>query len=380
MGFGPAEGVRVLFPPHSKSCIAVKRDFYPLRVAAVERETPQAVAITLEVPDALKETFAYMPGQYLTLRATINGQEVRRTYSLCSSPEQGIWQVGVKKVPGGLFSTWANEVLQAGMVLDVMPPMGRFFTPEHLSQSSHLLAMAAGSGITPILSIVRNVLATLPHIRVSLVYGNQSRATIMFREALEALKNQYIHRFQLIHILSREKTESPLHYGRIDEGKCNELLQKLIPLPADTACYLCGPQAMTTALQQLLQRRSIPMAQVHTELFSAMPKGAPAIAAPAVPDADDMCSMELIADGVHRHIKVGYHSHSLLDAALLDGVELPYACKGGMCCTCKARLLEGEVHMEVHYGLEPDEIAQGYILTCQSHPLTPRVVVDYDQR
>ncbi len=359
----------------------MKSTFHSLRVSHIERQTKNAVAITIEIPDSLADTFVYQPGQYLTFRQNIQGEEVRRNYSLCSSPVENSWQVAVKKVPGGLFSTWANESLQPGDFLEVMPPMGKFTTPIHPQQAKNYLAMAAGSGITPILSILKTVLSSEPNSHFTLVYGNQSRTTIMFREAIEALKSKYIDRISVFHILSREKSDADLNFGRIDREKCEVLFTKLIQLEKIDNVFLCGPQLMSTEVKEYLLEKGVEAQKIHLELFTATKKtGIQKVQSNVLQDEVPKNKVTVILDGVSHSFDLAYESDAILDAALHEGIELPFACKGGMCCTCKAKLVSGEVDMEVHYGLEPDEIEAGYILTCQSHPKTPEVVVDFDNR
>jgi len=357
----------------------VKPHFYNIGVASVKAETKDSVCIEFDIPDNLKNIFAYRQGQYITLKAEINGTEVRRTYSLCSSPLEGTWQVGIKKVSGGIFSTWACQSLKAGDTIEAMPPMGRFYTELHPAEPRHYVAFAAGSGITPVLSIIKTVLVAEPQSWFTLVYGNQSRSTIMFRESLEALKNKYLHRLQIHHIFSREKTDADINYGRIDAERCSLLLEKLVGSQPVSDYFLCGPQAMIETVQQCLRTRGVPEEKMHFELFSTG-KGHQTKSGTVASTAENSSRITIKHDGIETSFDLATDSHPILDAALHEGLELPYACKGGMCCTCKARLLQGEVSMEVHYGLEPDEIAAGYILTCQAHPLTPQVVVDFDDR
>ncbi len=306
---------------------------------------------------------------------------MRRTYSLCSSPIDHKWQIGIKKVPGGLFSSWANDHLQKGDIIEVMPPMGKFFTPLGESNHKKYLAFAAGSGITPILSIIKTTLAEEQTSTFTLVFGNQSRSSIMFKDELEALKNRYMGRLSVHHIFSREKADAPINFGRIDILKCQELFETLVqPLDFDT-CFLCGPAEMSLAVKNELQVYGVAENKIHLELFTTGKKlDAYKIQLKHLPDETPKSRVSVKLDGVTTQFELAYNSEPILDAALHEGMELPYGCKGGMCCTCKAKLVSGEVEMEVHYGLEPDEIAAGYILTCQSHPTTSEVVVDFDNR
>lgn len=355
--------------------------FESIRVKAVRKETNDCVSVVLDIPAALQAQYAFQQGQYLTVKTTINGEEVRRSYSLCSSPLDKEWRVAIKKVDGGVFSTYANEVLKAGDTLDVMPPMGKFFTPIHPEQAKRYVCFAAGSGITPILSIIKTVLVSEPHSQVILVYGNRSKASIIFKEQLEALKNKYMERFSLIHVLSREKMDAPIQSGRITADKCAALSATLIKLDQADAFFICGPEEMTLAVRDYLKAQAVDPKKIHVELFTTAGARAKQHQAPKE-QADNAPASKIIVklDGRSFDFKLPFEGESILDAALKQGADLPFACKGGVCCTCKAKLIEGEVDMDVNYGLEQEEIEQGFILTCQSHPRTEQVVVDYDYR
>jgi ring-1,2-phenylacetyl-CoA epoxidase subunit PaaE len=354
--------------------------FHSLTVSDVRQETPDCISIAFSIPETLRETFAYTQGQHLTVRAKIRGVEVRRNYSLCSSPLDGEWRIAVKRVPGGQFSQWAHTHVQPGDTLEVLPPAGRFYTPLQPGQRKNYVAFASGSGITPVMSIIKTTLLTEPESFFTLVYGNRSKNSIIFHDALEALKDKYIHRFRIIYVLSREHTDADINHGRIDATKIMQLCQKLISLPAMDECFICGPQEMIFAVRDFLIAAGVPTTKIHFELFAS--GRTLAVQTAAFDDGDIVggpaSQVTIRIDGSERNFRLPYHGHTILDAALQQGADLPYACKGGVCCTCKAKLLEGQVHMAVVYGLEPDEIAAGYILTCQSHPLTPVVKVDYD--
>lgn len=355
----------------------MSKHFHPIRVKEVRRETPECVSVLLDIPHELKETFRFQQGQNLSFRTTLAGEELRRTYSICSSPLDQEWRVAIKKVEGGVFSSFANEQLKAGDVLDVMPPAGRFNTPLAADQQKRYLGIAAGSGITPILSLVKTILATEPKSEFTLVYGNRHRGSIIFFEELEALKNKYMDRFTLIHVLSREIAETPINAGRIT-GKKLEELSPLIRFAKQDECFLCGPEEMIFAAKEFLEKAGIPKTNIHFELFNSKGKSS---STQATPLTDKQASAELLLtiDGRTLQLNIPRDpSISLLDAATAQGADLPYACKGGMCCTCKAKLVEGEVKMEVHWGLEEEELKKGYILTCQSHPVSERIVVNFD--
>ena len=352
--------------------------FHSLFIKQIRRETSDCVSIAFDIPDQLKNTFQYQAGQYLTVRKIINGEEIRRSYSLCSSPLQNEWRIAIKKNTGGVFSTYANETLKSGEYIDVMPPVGKFTTTILSSHQKNYLAIAAGSGITPVFSIIQNILEGERDSHLTLVYGNKNRSSIIFKEALDALKNKYIDRFQLIHILSREKTDAALHYGRIDDEKLQGLI-KLIGLKQIDEFFICGPEQMIHNTKTFLITQHIDAKKIHIELFASK-KRESLVVNRELKAIDDSPKSKVTVklDGVSFDFDLAFNSNSILDAALQEGADLPYACKGGVCCTCKAKLIEGKVRMDVNYSLEPEEIEAGYILTCQSHPTTEIVVVDYD--
>jgi ring-1,2-phenylacetyl-CoA epoxidase subunit PaaE len=353
--------------------------FEQLTVREVRRETNDCVSIAFEVPENLKASFQFIQGQYITLKTKISGEEVRRSYSICSSPLDDELRVAVKKVPNGIFSTYANELLKASDQLDVMPPMGKFFTPLVPTQKKNYVGFAAGSGITPLLSIIKTTLQTERESTFTLVYGNRNRHSIIFRETLEALKNKYMDRFRLIHILSRETTDTPLNSGRIDADKCLVLCDKTIDLQQTDEFFLCGPEEMIFAVKNVLEQQKVPAQKIHFELFTTAGQQNKKIKQQEeATDKGPKSKITVKLDGISFDFELSQKGDAILDAALKHGADLPYACKGGVCCTCRAKLVEGEVDMEVNYGLEPDEIEQGFILTCQSHPKSEKVVVDFD--
>lgn len=355
--------------------------FHALTVREVRKETADCVSISFNIPGELQDTFRYKQGQYITLRTTIDGSEVRRSYSVCSSPLENELRVAVKKVEHGLFSTYANEQLRAGDTLDVMPPMGKFFTELDPAQQKNYTGFAAGSGITPLLSIIKTTLRTEPRSTFTLVYGNRNRHSIIFKEELEALKNLYIDRFRVIYILSREKTDAAINFGRIDADKCCELCNKNLDVNHTDAFFLCGPENMIFSVKEQLEKLGVDPHRIHFELFTTPggeQKKQTVTSTQTKNEAKSRITIKL--DGVAFDFDLGFESEPILDAALKQGADLPYACKGGVCCTCRAKLLEGEVDMDVNYGLEPDEIEQGFILTCQAHPRTEKVVVDFDAK
>jgi ring-1,2-phenylacetyl-CoA epoxidase subunit PaaE len=356
--------------------------FHKLIVKEVRKETKDCVSVVFDIPGEKQADFAFTQGQSLTLRTHLNGEEVRRTYSICSSPLENEWRVAIKKVEGGSFSSFANESLKKGDVLEVMTPVGKFNTTLDPAQKKNYLAFVAGSGITPVLSIIKTTLATEPHSSFTLVYGNRSRQSIIFFEELEGLKNKYMERFNLINILSREKTDSTLNWGRIDKEKLKEL-DGILDYSSMDDFFICGPEEMTFCVKEFLMEDGIDKKKIHFELFTspgdALKKAKAGKTENANAASGAKSSITVKLDGRSFAFDLPFSSDaSLLDAALQQGADLPYACKGGMCCTCKAKLLEGEVAMDVHWGLEEEEVEKGYILTCQSHPKTEKVVIDFD--
>ena len=353
--------------------------FHPLPIARVERETRDAVAITFTVPDALADQFRFEQGQHLTLRTDIDGQDVRRSYSICSAVHDGALRIAVKKTPGGVFSTWANEGLAAGATIDVMPPMGHFNVPLDAASHRHYLGFAAGSGITPLLSIVKTTLAAEPLSRFTLFYGNRASGTVMFKEELAALKDVYLERFNLAHVLSREAQDIDLLHGRIDRDKAGALLDHWVRLADIDTAFVCGPEGMMEAVIEALKARGFPDSRIKVERFaSSIPKHQH-VARPLPEAAASECEVTVIIDGSRKSFLLEREKESILDAGLRNGIELPYSCKGGVCSTCRCRLIEGEVDMDVNFALEDYEVARGFILSCQSYPATDRVLIDFDQ-
>lgn len=354
--------------------------FHPLKVKEVRPETEECVSVAFKLPDALREDFHFLPGQYLTLKAAINGEEVRRSYSICASPVDEELRVAIKKIPQGRFSTFANEQLQAGDELEVMTPMGRFYTETDPAHEKEYAAFAAGSGITPIMSIMRTVLSQEPKSRFTLFYGNRNVDSIIFREQIEGLKNEYMGRLRLFHVLSREKLGSPLMSGRITAEKCELFYDKLIDPTAVDDFFLCGPQPMIEAIRETLLERGVDRKKIHFELFNTgngkVAKACKETVKEALPDIQAMVDIKL--DGNHFEFPLSSQADTILDGALKAGADLPYACKGGVCSTCRAKLTAGEVAMDVNYALEPEEVEAGFILTCQAHPKTDKVTVDFD--
>ncbi|HEY1936209.1 MAG TPA: 1,2-phenylacetyl-CoA epoxidase subunit PaaE [Acetobacteraceae bacterium] len=351
--------------------------FHRLRIAALRRETADAVSLAFAVPDALRDAYRCLPGQYLTLRATIDGEDVRRSYSICSGLDDGELRVAIKHVEGGVFSTWANGTLRVGDELDVMTPDGRFGVPIEPAAARLLVGFAAGSGITPILSILKTVLSREPGSRFALFYGNRSTDSIMFRGELEDLKDRFMSRLSVFHVLSREQQDVPVLNGHLDAEKMGLVMRTMVPFAAVDQAFVCGPQPMIEGLEKALADAGLPRERIHVERFTPAAGGRPRVVV-VQPAAVPKAIAVVISEGVRTEIPVA-EGEAIIDAAIRAGRNLPYSCKGGMCCTCRARLLEGRVEMTVNYSLEPWETEAGYVLTCQSHPVTERVVLDYDQ-
>jgi ring-1,2-phenylacetyl-CoA epoxidase subunit PaaE len=352
--------------------------FHRLRISDVRRETPDAVSIAFDVPEVLKPAYRFTPGQYLTVRTSVAGEELRRSYSICSGPEDGELRIAVKRVDSGSFSTWANAELHEGDELDVMTPTGRFGLPLLPGTARTYAGFAAGSGITPILSILRGVLSGEPGSRFFLFYGNRSLPGMLFREALDELKDRYLDRLSVFHVLSQEQQDIPILNGRIDAEKVRVLLRHVVPVQAVDEIFVCGPLGMSEAVETTLRALGVPQARIHVERFVSSYRGTPRRKDPPLAPEATRYVAALIVDGKRTDIPVA-EDEAVLDAALRAGLDLPYACKGGMCSTCRARIVAGTVSMDVNYSLEPWEVAAGYVLTCQAHPVSDRVVIDYDQ-
>ncbi|MCF6197078.1 MAG: phenylacetate-CoA oxygenase/reductase subunit PaaK [Emcibacter sp.] len=357
--------------------------FHNLKISNIRQETDDTVSIAFEVPSHLWEEYKFNAGQYLTLKTVINGEDTRRSYSICSGLFDNELRVAVKKIKGGLFSSFANENLKEGDSLDVMTPMGNFFTPLDKSHKKHYVGFAAGSGITPLIAIIRTILAYEPHSTFTLVYGNRNRKSIIFREGLIDLKNSYISRFNMINVLSREDQEIELFAGRITGEKATQVMDRLIPASGADEVYLCGPEDMINDVSDTLKQRGQKAENIHYELFTSptATQGATQESAEEKTDlSGKMSNVTVIVDGDEFNFDLDMGGENVLDAALEQGADLPFACKGGVCCTCRAKLIEGKVNMEINYSLEEDEVEAGFILTCQAHPLTERIVVDFDER
>ena len=350
--------------------------FHALRVAGIERDA-DALIVAFNVPEALRATYTFSAGQYLTLRTFVEGEDLRRSYSICSSPDEPELKVGVRLLPGGAFSGWAVANLRLGDTLDVLPPLGRFNVALDATAHRHFLFVAAGSGITPMLALIKTTLAREPQSRCTLIYGNRRVATTMFRDALADLKNRFIARFAAHYVFSREEQDAPLFNGRIDTPRMAGFLDTLVPAASIDEAFVCGPAGMIDAVVAALAGAGVADAKVHIERF-----GDSATAAEHHVDARDAdhAQVTLVIDGLARQVEFRLTDASILDAARRAGLEVPYACKAGVCSTCKGKLLEGEVRMDRNFALNASEVAQGFVLCCQSHPISAKVMITLDQR
>jgi ring-1,2-phenylacetyl-CoA epoxidase subunit PaaE len=359
-------------------------EFHPLRIRAVTPETDSAICLEFEVPDALRERFRFRQGQYLTLKSQVEDQELRRCYSICSGVDEGSLRVAIKKIEGGAFSNHAHQSFRAGATLEVMPPQGKFFSELQPEARRRYLCIAAGSGITPIISIVKSVLSREPQSEVTLLYGNQRSATIMFREELGFLKNRYLTRFNWINILSREEQDASVLHGRINNRKGGELNRKrLITIREFDEFFLCGPESMISEVSRGLRSEGIDESRIHYELFYANAEDAATVIQKHHQRAEQfggrVSKVTVTMDGRSGSFELSADGENILDAAMAAGMDVPFSCKGGVCATCKAKLVSGEVDMDLNHALSPEEVAAGYVLTCQAHPISDTVALDFDQ-
>ncbi len=355
--------------------------FHSLKIAEVIRETDDAISVEFEIPANLKNDYLFIQGQHLTLKTDVGGEELRRSYSICSAVGDDTLRVAIKQIDGGKFSTFANENLKAGISVDVMIPQGRFFTPLSANNKKSYLAVAAGSGITPIYSIIKTILQTEPNSKVALLYGNRRTSSVLFLEQLEDLKNTYGERLNLLHILSRESQDSEIFNGRIDKQKCLDLFEGPLANSQFDDAFLCGPEQMIMDAKEVLQKKGVLKENIHFELFIT---DASIAASKALENSSASISsgpkhtVKVVIDGRTSEVIIPEEGVSILDAALETDIDLPFACKGGVCSTCRAKVVQGKVRMDLNYALEDDEVAEGFVLTCQSHPLTDDVIVDFD--
>ncbi len=352
--------------------------FHRLCVSDIEWLTDDAVAIAFDVPDALAGDYDFAPGQHLTIRAPQLGDEVRRNYSICAPAGSGRLRIGVKRLSGGAFSEYALTELAVGDELDVMTPSGRFTVDIDPSHAKHYVLIAAGSGVTPVLSIITSVLAGEPSSRVTLLYANRRVGTVMFLEELEDVKDRYPERFHLVHLLTQEPAEVDMFSGRLDASRLERIIETLLPVGEVDDWYVCGPYAMVVDLRDTLHKLGVDAAHVHSELFHVEASPPARVVADPVTDDSTAATVTFSLDGRRSSMRVPPDGVPILEAALTVRADAPYACKGGVCGTCRAKLVEGTVRMDTNYALEPEEMARGYVLTCQSHPTSAAVVLDYD--
>ena len=361
--------------------------FHDLSVRRIEPDTPEAVVVTFAVPPELRDAFGFTQGQYLTLRKTINGQDLRRSYSICAGVDDGELRVGVRKVKDGVFSNWIHEQLKPGDLISVMAPQGRFFVPLDPQAQRHHLGIAGGSGITPILSILKTVMVREPLSRFTLIYGNRALRSTMFKEELEDLKNRWMQRVVLHHVFSDEPTDSPLNMGVMNRDKLGEFLRTVVPARSIDHAYICGPFQMNDEAEAALQAAGVPEERIHIERFgvaqapgASAGKGAGAVMHQAQPGDAETSRVVIVRDGLQREIVFSKDQPSILDAASAAGLEVPFSCTSGVCGTCRCKVIEGQVRMERNFALDKKEVEAGFVLSCQAHPLTERVVLSFDER
>jgi ring-1,2-phenylacetyl-CoA epoxidase subunit PaaE len=354
--------------------------FHPLTIKEIRRETPECVSIAFDIPEDLKEQYRFEAGQNITLKLNLGDEEVRRSYSICSSPLENELRVAVKQIEGGKFSCHANSLLKVGDVVNVLPPTGKFNTKVSSSNAKHYLAFAAGSGITPVISIIKTIFDTEPNSYFTLVYGNRSRNSIIFKEQLEGIKNKNMNRFMLHHVISREQTDAPVNHGRIDREKCEMLSRYLIDIPTMDHIFLCGPEEMIFSTRDWLLEKNYPKEKIHFELFTVPGEKTSAKKQHARSHEGETSRITIKIDGIALPFNLPFEGPSILDGAIEQGADLPFSCKGGVCATCRAKLISGEVEMDTNYALEEEELIAGFILTCQSHPRTAEVHIDFDAK
>jgi len=353
--------------------------FHTLRIKNIYKETDDCSVISFEVPEDIKETFSYQQGQHLTLKADIDGEDIRRSYSLCSSPLEDKWCVAVKQIPGGKFSTFVNSALKTGDTIQVMPPSGTFGVDLNPEKPKNYLFFSAGSGITPIISMIKTHLAAEPHATCKLFYVNKTAKSIIFKEELEQLRNTYFGRLEIYYFLTKERRDIDLFNGRFDDDRMKVLCSTFIDIPDTSEVFLCGPEDMVHYVSDYLVKAGLPKEMIHFELFVTGLSEEDKLRAERLAQQNvEGVELTIIDGGKEFHFTMTKDYDNILDAALGAGADLPFACKGGVCSTCKCKVIDGEVEMKVNYALEEDELAQDYVLSCQSVPITDKVKVDFD--
>ena len=360
--------------------MSINAGFHKLKIAEVRRETPDAVSVRFEIPEHLKQVFAFKAGQHLTLRTELDGEDVRRNYSVCVAPSENEMRIAIKQMTPGRFSGWANANLREGFEIEVLPPMGRFVAPDSAVQNPYYVALAGGSGITPVISIVKTVMEMQPTARFVLLYGNRNSASVIFLEELAGLKNRYMDRLELYHFLEDEAEEIELFNGRLDREKCEAVFDSLVDVNSADAFFICGPGPMMDAAEAALLSRHVPPEKILIERFTSSALSAEQLAQREALQ-QKAAGTELIVTLDGRRVKIAFDptKGSILDCVQAAGMPAPYACKGGVCTTCRAKILEGQVTMTKNYGLNEDEVADGYVLTCQSVPVSAQVALSYDE-
>ena len=354
-------------------------EFHQIKIAQVHKETKDTVVIAFDIPEQLRKTFHFIQGQYLTLKAIINGEEVRRSYSLCSSPLDNEWKVGIKQIPGGVFSTYANNELKAGDTIELMEPAGSFYVDVEKEKSKNYIAFAAGSGITPMMSIIKTHLLSEPNSTFKLFYLNRTVKSIIFKEEIERLKNQFFGRFQVFYFLTKEQRDIPFLNGRFDAEKLNVLTKTFIDVEDTNDCFICGPQEMIFLIRNHLVAKGLDKNKIHYELFfSGKSDNDNKHIAEVLEQKVEGTEVTIIDGGKEFHFVMEEDFDNILDGALAAGADLPFACKGGVCSTCKCKVIEGSVEMKINYALDENEVKQNLVLSCQAVPTTEKVVVDFD--
>jgi ring-1,2-phenylacetyl-CoA epoxidase subunit PaaE len=359
--------------------LRIKGDFYPLVVKTVKYETRNAAALVLDVPPELHAVFTFIQGQYLTIRTTIEGESIRRSYSISSAVQDGMLRIVVKRVPGGVFSNWILDNIKTGDMLEVMPPMGSFHAPLKADHAKRYVAFAVGSGITPIFSIMKTTLLAEPNSSFTLFYGNRASGSVIFREELADLKDRFLSRLAVVHVMSREHQDVDLLNGRIDGEKAQELLRQFCRLEQADVMFLCGPHEMTEAITSVLEGSGFPKEKIKLEHFSPKTSARKTFACTDDLTKQQSCHVSVILDGGKQPFTMRQQDETLLDGAIRAGIDVRYSCKSGVCATCRAKLISGQVDMDANYALEDYEIARGFILTCQSYPVSSEIALDYDQ-
>jgi ring-1,2-phenylacetyl-CoA epoxidase subunit PaaE len=361
----------------------VAKHFRPLIIQDIRNETPDCLSVSFFIPEEWKEEFRFKAGQNVTLRTTIQGKEVRRSYSICSSPYENELRIAIKKAEAGLFSSYAHEYFEKSQILDVLPPTGNFILPPASTNNQHYVAFAAGSGITPVISILKTVLEENPDTRFSLIYGNQNRASVIFREELLALKNDHPEQFQLINVFSREKMDAPIFEGRLNATKCDLIFSQVIPFSTDQEYLICGPAQMIFSIRDWLRSKNVSDKRIHYELFSDPGESLPYLKTTDGGNKETSGEKSVVTirlDGISAEYQIPFRGPTILEAAIQAGADLPYACRAGVCATCRAKLVKGKVTMEQNYALAEEELEQGFILACQSHPVSEKLTIDFDIR